>query len=52
MAEFNLNQKRQLFELGWVVIPHVVPADMVRGARYAINTTIEDHLDSIQTRYL
>jgi hypothetical protein len=48
MAEFSLSQKRQLFEQGWVVIPQVVPADMVRAARYAINSAITSHLDSIQ----
>jgi hypothetical protein len=50
MAEFNLHQKRQLFEQGWVIIPQVVPADMVRAARHIINSTIENYLDSIQVR--
>jgi hypothetical protein len=50
MAEFNLQQKRQLFEQGWVVIPQVVPAEMVRAARYTIDSTIESYLDSIQVR--
>ncbi|MEI6398133.1 MAG: phytanoyl-CoA dioxygenase family protein [Pseudomonadota bacterium] len=50
MAEFSLYQKQQLFEQGWVVIPQVIPADMVRAARYAINSTIENYLDSIQVR--
>jgi hypothetical protein len=50
MAEFNLHQKRQLFEQGWVVIPQVVPAEMVRAARYTIDSTIESYLDSIQVR--
>lgn len=50
MAELNLNQKRQLFEQGWVIIPQVVPAEMVRAARYAINSTVENYLDSIQVR--
>ncbi|MGZ3775829.1 MAG: phytanoyl-CoA dioxygenase family protein, partial [Pseudobdellovibrionaceae bacterium] len=44
------HQKQQLFEQGWVVIPQVVPAEMVRAARNAINSTIENYLDSIQTR--
>ncbi|MEQ1878225.1 MAG: hypothetical protein ABL958_16405, partial [Bdellovibrionia bacterium] len=48
MAEFNLHQKQQLFEQGWVVIPQVVPPEMVRAARYAINSTVENYLDSIQ----
>ena len=50
MAEFSLYQKRQLFEQGWVVIPQVVPAEMVRAARDAINSTVENYLDSIQVR--
>jgi hypothetical protein len=50
MVEFSLLQKQQLFEQGWVVIPQVVPAEMVRAARYAINSTIESYLDSIQVR--
>lgn len=50
MAEFNLQQKQQLLEQGWVVIPQVVPAEMVRAARNAINSTIETYLDSIQAR--
>jgi ectoine hydroxylase-related dioxygenase (phytanoyl-CoA dioxygenase family) len=50
MAEFNPYQKRQLFEQGWVVIPQVVPARMVRAARNAINSTVENYLDSIQVR--
>jgi len=48
MAEFSLSQKQQLLEQGWVVIPQVVPADMVRAARNVINSTIENYLDSIQ----
>jgi hypothetical protein len=47
---FNLEQKRHLFEKGWVVIPQVVPAEMVYAARNFINSTIENYLDSIQTR--
>lgn len=50
MAEFDLQQKRQLFEQGWVVIPRVVPENMVREARYAINSTIENYLDAIQVQ--
>src|ERR1700722_2293427 len=50
MAEFDLDQKRQLFEQGWVVIPQVVPAEMVRAARATINATVESYLDSIQVR--
>lgn len=50
MAELTLNQKRQLFEQGWVVIPQVVPADMVRAARRTISATLENYLDSIQVR--
>ena len=50
MAEFNFEQKRQLFEQGWVVIPQVIPANMVRVARHTINSTIENYLDSIQVR--
>jgi len=50
MAEFTTHQKRQLFENGWVVIPQVVPAEMVRAARHAINSTVENYLDSIQIR--
>lgn len=49
-AELNHQQKQQLFEQGWVVIPQVVPAEMVRAARHAINSTIENYMDSIQTR--
>lgn len=50
MTELNLLQKQHLFEQGWVVIPQVIPAEMVSSAREAINTTIENYLDSIQTR--
>jgi hypothetical protein len=50
MAEFSLQQKRQLFQQGWVVVPGVVPADMVGSARHAINSTIEGYLDSIQIK--
>lgn len=50
MAEFDLEQKRHLFEKGWVIIPQVVPAEMVDAARNTINSTIENYLDSIQTR--
>ena len=50
MAEFSLYQKKQRFEQGWVVIPQVIPAEMVRAARCAINSTIENYLDSIQVR--
>lgn len=50
MAELTLAQKQQLFEEGWVIIPQVVPAEMVRAAREAINKTIENYLDSIQVR--
>lgn len=50
MAEFTLFQKQQLFEQGWVIIPQVVPAEMVRVARETINSTIENYLDSIQIR--
>lgn len=50
MAEFTLSQKQQLFEQGWVVIPQVVPPEMVSAARTAINGTIEKYLDSIQTQ--
>lgn len=50
MAEFTLFQKQQLFEQGWVIIPQVVPAEMVRVARETINSTIENYLDSIQVR--
>lgn len=50
MVEFNFNQKQQLFEQGWVVIPRVVPAGMVRAARSTIHSTIENYLDSIQVR--
>ena len=50
MAEFTLSQKQQLFEQGWVVIPQVVPAEMVKAARETINSTIENYLDSIQVR--
>lgn len=49
MAEFNFHQKQQLFEQGWVVIPNIIPADMVKTARNAINSTIENYLDSIQS---
>jgi hypothetical protein len=48
MVEFNLEQKRHLFEQGWVIVPQVVPANMVLAARSAINSTIENYLDSIQ----
>jgi hypothetical protein len=47
-SEFTPEQKLHLFEQGWVVIPQVVPADMVRAARNTINSTIENYLDSIQ----
>jgi hypothetical protein len=50
MAEFNLSQKQHLFEHGWVVVPQVVPADMVKAAREVIDSTVEKYLDSIQTR--
>ena len=50
MVEFSHSQKQHLFENGWVVIPQVVPAEMVKVARKAINSTIENYLDSIQTR--
>lgn len=50
MAELTFSQKKHLFVHGWVVIPQVVPADMVRAARDTINSTIESYLDSIQTR--
>ncbi len=50
MAELNIEQKRQLFEHGWVVIPQVVPAAMVTVARETINSTIENYLDSIQSQ--
>jgi hypothetical protein len=60
MVEFSLNQKRELLEQGWVVIPQVVipqvvipqvvPAEMVRMARDTIDSTIEKYLDSIQSR--
>ncbi len=50
MAEFSPDQKKHLFENGWVVIPQVVPAEMVRAARHTINSTIENYLDSIQVR--
>ena len=50
MAEFSPEQKRQLFEQGYVVIPQVVPSEMVIAAREAINSTVENYLDSIQTR--
>jgi hypothetical protein len=49
-TELTLEQKRQLFEQGWVVIPQVVPPEMVQAARYAINSTIENYLDSIQSQ--
>lgn len=42
-------QKKHLFEQGWVVIPQVVPAEMVQAAKNTINSTIENYLDSIQT---
>lgn len=48
-TELNLEQKKHLFEQGWVVIPQVVPAEMVQAARDTINSTIENYLDSIQT---
>lgn len=47
-SEFTPEQKIHLFEQGWVVIPQVVPADMVRAARNTVNSTIENYLDSIQ----
>jgi hypothetical protein len=50
MAELTLSQKQQLFEHGWVIIPQVVPEEMVRTARETINETIENYLDTIQTR--
>lgn len=49
MAEFNVAQKKQLFEQGWIVIPQVVPAEMVKAARNIIDSTVENYLDSIQT---
>lgn len=50
MAQLSFQQKQQLFEHGWVLIPQVVPAEMVRAARLTINATLENYLDSIQTR--
>lgn len=50
MAELTLSQKQHLYEQGWVIIPQVVPAEMVRAARDTIDSTIEKYLDSIQTR--
>lgn len=44
----TFSQKQQLFEHGWVVIPQVVPTEMVYSAREVINSTIENYLDSIQ----
>ncbi len=52
MAELTLFQKQQLFEHGWVIIPQVVPEEMIRTARETINKTIENYLDSIQTHAL
>lgn len=48
-TELTFEQKKHLFEQGWVVIPQVVPAEMVQAARNVINSTIENYLDSIQT---
>lgn len=50
MAQLTREQKLHLYENGWVVIPHVVPGDIVKEAREAINSTVEGYLDSIQTR--
>lgn len=49
MVEFTIDQKQKLFEQGWVVVPQVVPSEMVKLARNAINSTVENYLDSIQT---
>lgn len=48
-SELTPEQKLQLYDQGWVVIPQVVPAEMVQAARNTINSTIESYLDSIQT---
>lgn len=48
-TELNSEQKKHLYVQGWVVIPQVVPAEMVQAARDTINSTIENYLDSIQT---
>lgn len=48
-SELTPEQKNHLFEQGWVVIPQVVPAEMLQAARDTINSTIENYLDSIQT---
>lgn len=50
MAELTLEQKNNLYENGWVLIPQVVPATMIKEARTAINSTVENYLDSIQIR--
>lgn len=50
MAELNFNQKQELFEQGWVIIPQVISAQLVWEAGTAINETIENYLDSIQTQ--
>lgn len=49
MSKLNLQQKRHLFENGWVIIPNVIPYEMVEAARNTINSTVENYLDSIQT---
>lgn len=48
-SELTQEQKLHLYEKGWVVIPQVVPAEMVQAARNLIDSTIENYLDSIQT---
>jgi len=47
--ELTPEQKLHIYEQGWVIIPKVVPLEMVETARNAINSTIENYLDSIQT---
>lgn len=50
MAELTESQKLHIYEHGWVILPQVIPAEMVQAARDLIDTTIENYLDSIQTR--
>ncbi|MCA1992687.1 MAG: phytanoyl-CoA dioxygenase family protein, partial [Coleofasciculus sp. S288] len=46
MYELDFNQRQQLLELGWVVIPGVVPKLMVRKVLRAINASIGTGMDT------
>lgn len=50
MAQLTQEQKTHLYEMGWIIIPQVVPEILIKEARAAINGAVEGYLDSIQTR--